>query len=121
MASLTTCDDGQNKDSRREAVTVLSAPGNFYDRVMPTSTVDVALSSISFHWLSAANDLPQPDSDVDASVHPHFKPTSTWANAWRERGQDDWRCIVRRRADELRPGAIFRMLFNRDHHLMDEF
>ena len=107
LVPLDTYNDGHKDSSHDAAVTLLSAPGNFYDRVMPTSTVDVALSNIAFHWLSAANDLPLPESEANASVHPIFKPTSAWANAWRERARDDWRCIVRRRADELRPGGIF--------------
>ena len=85
------------------ALHLTSARGSFHDRVLPTGSVDIAMSSTAFHWLSSTADLPDPGVLVYARSP---GADSMAVRAWERRARDDWRRVIAHRGTELRPGGV---------------
>lgn len=91
--------------ARRSVSTTLNYlpnPGSFTKQLLPENSVDIATSSMAYHWLSP-NNVPLPGRFT-------FHNNSTdpvIAAAWHQHAANDWRNICKSRHAELKPGGYF--------------
>ena len=80
----------------------LSAPGNFFEQVLPSASVDLSLSGSSYHWLSSTDHLPRPEGCCLELAK--FPPAMR--DAWAAQARTDWTTILRHRCAELKEGGM---------------
>ena len=89
-----------SEESARQ--TLVMAPGNFFEQVLPTGSVDLSISGSAYHWLSSIEDLPRPSGIcLDVAHYP-----AEMRAAWAARARADWATILSRRARELKVGGM---------------
>jgi hypothetical protein len=78
-------------------VEVKTVPRSFYESVAEPGSVDLGFSATAMHWLSS----PPPP----LPHHTHANAAEPTPSAFVDAAQDDWRRLLRLRAEELRPGG----------------
>ena len=82
--------------------TFVMAPGNFFEQVLPTGSVDLSISGSSYHWLSSTDHLPRPPGIcLDLSRFP-----ADMRAEWAAQARMDWATILSQRARELKVGGM---------------
>ena len=99
-ASCTPTTRGERKYNNIE---LFANPGSFTKQLLPDNSVDIATSSMAYHWLYLNNNLPLPgrftfhNNNTDPEI----------VAAWHEHAANDWRNICQSRYAELKPGGYF--------------
>lgn len=98
------CQDTREEDRKHNNIELFANPGSFTKQLLPDHSVDIAISSMAYHWLSSpTTNLPLPgrftfhNNSTDPAI----------AAAWHQHAANDWRNICQSRHAELKPGGYF--------------